>query len=132
QSPLPVIVPALVSHAPGGWTAPQTFHQMFEPNPASIPGLAELVPSFSLLVEDLAHLSNDDIKARALDAFPRLALWALRDARDAARLLDNLGHWGAAFAEAAQTPHGVAALAQLMRYIALVSDDLHLEAFRVK
>jgi hypothetical protein len=61
-----------------------------------------------------------------------LALWVLRDARDATELLDNLGHWGAAFAEAARTPHGVAALAQLMRYIALVSDELRLEAFRAK
>jgi predicted transposase/invertase (TIGR01784 family) len=132
KDPLPVIVPAVVSHAPGGWTAPRTFHEMFEPDPRAIPGLAELVPSFSLLVEDLAHLSNDDIKARALAVFPTLALWVLRDARDADRLLANLGAWHAAFAEAARTPHGVAALAQLMRYIALVSDDLHLDAFRAK
>jgi predicted transposase YdaD len=132
QGPLPVIVPAVVSHAPAGWTAPRTFHEMFEPNPSTIPGLAELVPSFSLIVEDLAHLGNDDIKARALAVFPSLALWALRDARDAGRLLANIVHWGAAFAEAARTPHGVAALAQLVRYIALVTDDLHFEAFRAK
>ena len=130
--PLPVILPAVVSHAPRGWTAPRSFHEVFEPNPTAIPGLADLVPSFTLLVEDLAHLSNDEIKARALAAFPTLALWALRDARDGRQLLKNLGAWGAAFAEAARTPHGVAALAQLMRYIVLVSDDLHLDAFRAK
>jgi hypothetical protein len=56
----------------------------------------------------------------------------LRDARDGKQFLRNLHHWGAAFAEAARTPHGVAALAQLMRYIALVSDPLHLEAFRAR
>jgi predicted transposase/invertase (TIGR01784 family) len=132
DEPLPPIIPALVSHAPGGWTAPRSFHEMFDPPPASIVGLAELVPSFTLMVADLAHLSNEDIKARALAAFPTLALWVLRDARDAGQLLDNLGHWGAAFAEAARTPHGVAALAQLMRYIALVSEELQLEAFRAK
>jgi hypothetical protein len=63
----------LVTHAPGGWTAPRSFHDMFEPDPCTIPGLAELVPSFSLLIEDLAHLTNDDIKARALAVFPSLA-----------------------------------------------------------
>ncbi|MCX4244621.1 Rpn family recombination-promoting nuclease/putative transposase [Paraliomyxa miuraensis] len=130
--PLPPIIPALVSHAPGGWTAPRSFHDMFAPAPASIAGLAQFVPSFTLMVEDLAHLSNEDIKARALATFPTLALWVLRDARDATQLLNNLGHWGAAFAEAACTPHGVAALAQLVRYIALVSDELRLEAFRAK
>ena len=39
--------------------------------------------------------------------FPMLALWALRDARDAQRFLANFDHWGTAFAEAARTPHGV-------------------------
>jgi predicted transposase/invertase (TIGR01784 family) len=130
--PLPPIIPALVSHAPGGWTAPRSFHDMVSPRPSSIEGLAEFVPSFTMEVEDLAHLSNEDIKGRALAAFPTLALWALRDARDGPQLLENLGAWGAAFAEAARSPHGVAALAQLMRYIVLVTDDLHLEAFRAK
>src|SRR5690606_1704432 len=83
KDPLPPVIPALITHAPGGWSAPRSFHEMFAPAPESIEGLALLVPSFSLLVEDLAQLTNDDIKGKALAAFPSLALWALRDARDA-------------------------------------------------
>jgi hypothetical protein len=109
-----------------------TFDALFEPDPKSIAGLAEIVPRFSLLVEDLAHLSNEDLKGRALAAFPKLALWVLRDARDTEQLLGNLSHWATAFREALRTPNGMQALAQLMRYIALVSDELHFEQFRAK
>lgn len=132
DEPPPLIVPVVVSHAPGGWTAPQSLQEMFEPNPVTIPGLAELVPNFVLTIVDLAHLSNEEIKARALAAFPTLAFWALRDARDHVQLLANLGEWAEAFTEAGRTPHGVAALAQLIRYIAVVTDGLHVDAFRAK
>jgi hypothetical protein len=132
DEPPPLIVPVVVSHAPGGWSAPRSLHEMFEPNPVTIPGLAELVPNFVLTIVDLAHLSNEEIKARALAAFPTLALWALRDARDHVQLLANLGEWAEAFAEAGRTPHGIAALAQLVRYIAVVTDGLHVDAFRAK
>lgn len=132
DGPLPPIIPVVVSHAPGGWTAARAFEDLFDPHPTSIPGLAELTPRFSLVVEDLAHVTNDDLKARALAAFPKLVLWAMRDARNTDQLLANLGHWGAAFKEALRTPHGMEAVRLLMRYIALVSDDLHLDQFRAK
>jgi predicted transposase/invertase (TIGR01784 family) len=129
---LPPIIPAIVSHVPGGWTAPRSLDDLFDPHPSSIPGFDALLPRFSLLIEDLAHLSNEDLKARALTAFPKLALWALRDARDTERLLDNLGYWASAFHEARRTPSGILSLAQLVRYIALVTDEMHFDMFRAK
>lgn len=44
---------------------------MITPSPA-LTGVAELVPGFEILVEDLAHLTNEQLKARALEAFPKL------------------------------------------------------------
>jgi predicted transposase YdaD len=129
---LPPVIPLVVSHAPGGWTAPRTFGELLDPDPSTVDGLADLVPAFSLLVEDLAGRSNAEIKALAIAAFPRLALWALRDGRDRARLLANFADLGHAILEVARAPHGVQALAQLLRYIALVTDDLQLEQFRAK
>ncbi len=129
---LPVVIPIVVSHAPGGWTAPRSLHALFEPDPRHVPGLAELVPGFTMVVEDLALFSNDDIKHRALDVFPQLAMWLLRDGREAGRLLDSLDEWLEAFGRAAHEPTGLGALVQLLRYIAIVTDDLHLEVFRAK
>jgi hypothetical protein len=46
-----------------------------------------------MIVDDLAQLSNADLAERPLPAFPKLALWLLRDARDSARLLDSFDAW---------------------------------------
>jgi hypothetical protein len=122
----------LVSHAPGGWTAPKRFEELFDPKSASIAELETFVPRFTLLVEDLAHLSNADIKARALAAFPKVVLWALRDGRGGRSLLENFDQWADALVEAWRAPFGGVALGQLVRYFHLVSDDLQLDEIRVK
>jgi hypothetical protein len=130
--PLPLILAIVVSHAPGGWTAPVRLHDLISPPPASIDGVEALVPGLEILVEDLAHLSNEDLHARALAAFPKLVLWALRDARDAAELERNIGFWAATFAEALAAPSGIEAVAQIFRYFALVCEELHFDDFRAK
>lgn len=130
--PLPLIVPVLVSHAPGGWTAPTSLHALFNPDPASIPGLAELVPNYSMVVLDLAHLSNEELKSRALDAFPELALWALRDIREFDELLRNLDHFASTFQAALRSPNGMGAVTQLLRYVALLTDKTQAKQFRAK
>jgi hypothetical protein len=126
---LPLIIPMVVAHAPGGWTSPQCYDDMFNPDPITIPGLAEFVPRCKLLLEDLSATSNEELEAKALTAFPTLALWLLRDARDGRTLFANLSEWAAVFHEAIVTPNGVEAVALLLRYIALVCDDRY-EEFR--
>lgn len=130
--PLPLIIPVVVSHAPEGWTAPVDFHELIQPPPASLAGVRHLVPGFTMLVEDLAHMTNDQLKARALAVFPKLALWALRDARDAHQLLNNLQHWAQEFRQALASPSGIEAVGRILRYLALVCEELHFEQFRAK
>ena len=52
-----------------------------------------------MIIEDLMPLSNDDLAARPLAPFQKLALWLLRDARDSARLLDSFDAWRPAMLE---------------------------------
>lgn len=130
--PLPLIIAIVVSHAQGGWTAPVHLHDLISPVPSSIPGVEPLVPGFEILVEDLAHLSNEHLQDLALAAFPKLVLWALRDARDAAQLERNLGFWAATFAEALATPSGIEAVGQVFRYFAFVCEELSFDEFRAK
>jgi predicted transposase YdaD len=82
--PLPIVLPILICHVPGGWTAPTSMQELFEPSLDSIADLARFVPHVCLFVEDLAHLSNEDLRRHALASFPMLALWLLRDARNPA------------------------------------------------
>jgi predicted transposase/invertase (TIGR01784 family) len=119
--PLPLIISLVISHATDGWTAPVHLHDMVTPSPATT-GVTELVPGFTILIDDLAHLTNEQLKARALETFPKLVLWALRDARHAERLLDNLEHWDDEFGE----------VLLILRYVASVCEDLHYQQFREK
>lgn len=127
--PLPLIIPLVVSHAPAGWMAPTSFHQLCAPDPASIVGVAKLVPSFEILVEDLSHLTNEQLRARALSWLPTLTLWVLRDARDLGELVRNALLWADAAAEALQTPNGMEAFGLLFRYVALITDRLNFDQF---
>jgi hypothetical protein len=79
---LPPVFAVLVSHVRGGWTAPRAFEDLFDPDVMALSGIAALVPRFSMIVVDLAQLSNDDLAGRQLGAFQKLALWLSRDARD--------------------------------------------------
>lgn len=130
--PLPLTIPLVISHAPGGWTVAPTLHDLFDPHPSSIAGLEALVPNFTVLVEDLVHVTNEDLKARALSTFAKLVLWVLRDARNADQLFGNLATWGQAFAEALRAPRGMESIGVLLRYISLVTNDVRLDQFRAK
>jgi hypothetical protein len=126
----PPVIPIVLSHAPGGWTEPTTLWDFVDPHPTTLPGLAPFVPSFSILVHDFSEWTDDEIKRRVLAAFPRLALWALRDARDPDRLVANLQRWAATLLETAKSPSGMRALAQLVRYVWLVLDPGRYRQFR--
>jgi predicted transposase/invertase (TIGR01784 family) len=129
---LPIVIPVLVCHAPGGFTAPVEMQALFDPPPDSIAELAPYVPHFRLLVEDLVHVTDEQLRARALAAFPMLALWLLRDARDSKKLLARLESWADMFRAALRAPSGMQAVAQLLRYVYYVCPELQYQEFREK
>ena len=129
---LPPILAVLVSHAPGGWTTSRSLDDMFDPGVLAIPSLSASIPRSALIIDDLTHLSNDALKARALAAFQKLALWLLRDARDPRRLLDNFDTWIATFAEAERAPASIDAIATLLTYMFRVIDPVHHDELRAK
>ncbi len=114
---LPPIIAVIISHVPGGWTEARSFDDLFEPSVMAIPGLLALVPRFSLIIADLSPLSNEDLKARSLAAFQKLALWLLRDARDPVRLLESFGTWASTLIEVQQAPSGIDAFSLLLTYM---------------
>ena len=129
---LPPVLAVLVSHAPGGWTTSRSLDELFDPSVRAIPGLAASIPQSPLIIDDLAHLSNEDLQARSLAAFQKLALWLLRDARAPRRLLDNFDAWIVTFAEAERAPAGIYATATLLTYMFRVIDPVHHDQLRAK
>lgn len=57
---------------------------------------------------------------------------SVRDAVAWETMVREAGDWAAAFSEAYRAPHGVQSLAQLIRYISLVTPELQFEAFRAR
>jgi hypothetical protein len=131
-APLPPIIAVLVSHVPGGWTAARSFEDLFEPAVLAIPGLAALVPRCSMIIVDLAHLTDDDLKARSLAVFQKLALWLLRDARDPVRFLSSFGAWASALAEAERAGAGIDSFTIVVEYMFRVTNPVYHEEVRVK
>jgi predicted transposase YdaD len=126
------VIAVLVSHVPGGWTAARAFEDLFDPKVMALAGLAALVPRCSMIVEDLMQLSNDDLAARPLGAFQKLALWLLRDARDSARLLDSFDVWIPAMLELERTRSGRDSLGVLITYMFQVIDPVNEEELHAK
>jgi putative YhgA-like transposase len=129
---LPPILTVLVSHVPGGWTTSRSLDDLFTPGLLAIPDLAALVPKCSVIIEDLARLSDDDLQTRSLPAFQKLALWLLRDARVPRRLLDAFDTWIEAFGEAERAPGGIDAITALLTYLFRVIDPMHHRELRAK
>jgi predicted transposase YdaD len=126
------VIAVLVSHVPGGWTVARAFEELFDPGVMALSGLAALVPRFSMLVEDLMQLTNADLAARPLAAFPKLALWLLRDARDPARLLDSFEVWTPWMLELGRTQAGRNRFAVLITYMFQVIDPMNLDELHAK
>jgi predicted transposase YdaD len=121
---LPIIIPTLISNAPGGWSAPIVFHELFDLHPDAIPGLASLVPNFTLLLQDLTRVDDDELLSWMLLPAASLILKVLRDARHKDSLLQNLDKWRGRVREALAQPGGRAYIEQWLHYIWLVTPDL--------
>lgn len=125
--PLPLIIPLVVHQGPNGWTKARHFHELFDPELLQVEGVANLVPSFSFLLDDLVQQSDAALLARARDQaelLVSLALWALRDARSRERLLNSLLQWAPIMQAAGQSDEGSEALATLWGYFFMVTPDL--------
>jgi flagellar biosynthesis/type III secretory pathway protein FliH len=132
RSRLPPVIAVLVSHTPDGWRGAYAFEALFDPTVMAISGMGALVPRCSMIVEDLARLSNDELSARPLAAFQKLALWLLRDARDPVELLDSFEAWMPSMIEIGRTQSGLDNLEVLITYMFQVIDPMNLDALRDK
>ncbi|HMJ16542.1 MAG TPA: Rpn family recombination-promoting nuclease/putative transposase [Polyangiaceae bacterium] len=125
---LPPVIPILVHHHDGGWTAGTSFFEIMDPAVHDIPDLARLTPRFEFLVDDLGRTTDEDIRARALSAFGTLALLFLRDVRATERFLRHFPLWVDLLRSLQCAESGRDALMVLFRYVSMVADQLFCSA----
>jgi predicted transposase/invertase (TIGR01784 family) len=121
--PLPVVVPVVLHHGEAGWSVAARLEDLFDHQLVQDAGLTELIPRLGFVLDDLTHVTDEELERRALGLLPLLTLWALHDARSPERLARSLRRWAGAMAELVGAPNGREALWTLFRYIAVVADD---------
>ncbi len=125
--PLPVVVPVVLHHSESGWTRETTLHSLFDAEVLALEGMAELVPNFEFVLDDISRASDEDLMRRAERESARLVpvvLWAMRDARAGERLVASVVAWQGLLRHIWAAPTGRDALVEVFRYISLVGDRL--------
>lgn len=127
--PLPLIVPVVLSHVPGGWTPATRFADLFAPGAVSLG--SDAVPDFRYAVDDLAKLSDAALRSREVDDAVKLALWLLRDARDGEVFLREALSWARMLEAVSSNPATRSLAITLLTYLVYVLEEENLRRFRV-
>jgi hypothetical protein len=116
-APLPVLVPVVLHHGEGGWTAARTVHDLLPPELLAIPEVAARVPNAGFFLDDLASLHDDAIAARTRDPALLAMLWLLRDGGDPENLHASLPRWRTALARHLLEDGASLSARALVRYV---------------
>jgi hypothetical protein len=85
---------------------------------------------FGFILDDLSQATDEDLESRG--RVIALALWALRDARNAERFLRHLAAWAGQFQGLVLDPQTADAAFVILRYIAEVLGQEHLETLKTR
>ena len=117
---LPIVLGVVLCNAPGGWTAPRRMSDLFElgDDPEFEAALTPHLPSFELLMDDLAEVDEAALRARALPAMGELTLLALRLPTEA-ELEAAVARWSDVLRTLAAQPRlrGESALERFFSYV---------------
>jgi predicted transposase YdaD len=132
---LPAVIPVVLHHSDLGWRAPRRLRDHFALDDEFRLVLAPYLPDLEVVIEDLSHLSDDELISRAHRDSVALILRALRDARSAADIARWLLDSVALIRAVRAIDRGPQVLLQLIRYLYRVGHvddpDAFLEAIRI-
>ncbi|WP_437946494.1 Rpn family recombination-promoting nuclease/putative transposase [Sorangium sp. So ce296] len=117
---LPAILPVVLHHDETCWSAAVSFQELLDVPPGTLALMAEHVPQFRFVLDDISKEEDDALRARAMTALGRLVLWCFRLARDPRDLEERVSAWREVLREVHQAPDGVAALRRVWHYIFIV------------
>ena len=127
RKPLPLVLPVLLAHAPGGWKAETRFTALFTQEALALAPWS--VPDFEYAVDDLTNLDQDALRERPASDPVRLTLWALRDARRGSAFLATAEGWIEALETLARDPTLRHVTSAIILYLLRVLDDETMAAF---
>lgn len=117
RADLPIILPAVLSHAPGGWASPVVFSDLYDLDPSERGDFGARLLDFSMTVVDLSDRSDEEIRQAPIGPMSKLAFLSLKYGRVAKNLLPLLRQWMDLFKQAADAPHGEEESKVVWRYL---------------
>ncbi|HEY0482363.1 MAG TPA: Rpn family recombination-promoting nuclease/putative transposase [Kofleriaceae bacterium] len=122
---LPMIVPVVMYHGATSWSEARSFDALLDVPAGMRPAIEPYLVRFAYLLHDLAEISDDELREGAMrTALAKLVAMCFKYARTRADFLQILGRWMDVVREVIRAPHGLEALAQVMRYILQVNEHV--------
>jgi predicted transposase YdaD len=119
----PMILPIVMYHGASPWSEPRAFDAQLEVPAGVRPAVEPYLVRFTYLLHDLSKISEDELRYGAMrSALVKLVAMCFKYARTRADFVEILARWMDVAGEVAGAPHGLEALAQVMRYILEVNE----------
>ena len=126
---LPAVIPLVVHHNKQPWAGPTQVLDLLDLDPDVTDAAREYLPRFAFILDDLARLDEQTLRARPVTAPVRVTLLLLKIAAGNPGLAEDLHHWTDDLRAVLDQPGGVEQFVALLRYIELVgeapTDELH-------
>jgi len=129
---IPLVLPILITHAEGGWKASTSMQELFDIPDELRPMLTEYLPSFRYIVDDLAGLTDEQMRGRAIRSMGLVTLALLRWARSGNEMIGHLLLYLDAFRELWQAPDGREAMRVALRYIYVATEPSSIHDLKEK
>ena len=120
---LPLILPVIVHHGVSRWSAADGIDRLIAMSDRAREVISDKLPRLSYYVDDLAAVSDADIRARPMSALPKLTLFILKNARHGMDFVPRLHELFDLFKKVGQTSNGDQATAMLLRYILQICES---------
>jgi predicted transposase/invertase (TIGR01784 family) len=128
---LPTIIPIVMYHGAAAWQELRSFDALLDVPAGVRPAVEPYLVRFTYLLNDLSEIPDDELREGAMrTALAKLAALCFKHARTGADFVPILGRWMDVAREVTRAPNGLEALAQVMRYILEVNEQVRPEALQ--
>jgi predicted transposase/invertase (TIGR01784 family) len=128
---LPMILPIVMYHGTSPWLEPRSFDALLDVPAGLRPAVDPYLVRFEYVLYDLSEISDEELRGGAMrTALAKLVAMCLKHARTRADFLQILSRWMDVAREVIRAPHGLEALAQVVRYILEVNEHVEPEELR--
>jgi predicted transposase/invertase (TIGR01784 family) len=128
---LPMIVPIVMYHGASPWPEARSFEELLDVPPSLRAVVEPHLVRFTYVLHDLSDISDDELREGAMrTALAKLASMCFKHARTSTDFLQVLGGWMDVVREVMRAPHGLEALAQVMRCILEVNEHVRPQALQ--